>query len=161
MEAGRLGVHRLQEAVRPLALLAMTVAVLTTGCRATAADRGHSMIDTLAQLGEIMSRDTLTQAAAAAALKEASAAATLGLDGDGNPYLATLRVDKAPDGAALSARFGKPHPAPPLHYDSPRVVLYYPPAAQGRKFTWALLVRTPARGTGPIELVIRRDPRLD
>jgi hypothetical protein len=120
-------------------------------------------ISTLKEVCEVLTRDSLSPAAAREALGRS-----------GTEWVRSGRVIAAADArepnhvelelpapvalAAFDQAFGGGHPAPRLHPEASAEVLYYPTGIDDRQHTCAVIARVGADGVRVV--AVRRDPRL-
>ena len=120
-------------------------------------------IRALTEVCEILTRDSLSPAAARDALGRSGvawvrSARVVAAEGGSEPNHVELELPAPIPQDALERAFGARREAPMLHPDSPTEVLYYPAAPAERHHTCAIIARVGADGVRT--LAVRRDPRV-
>lgn len=151
-----------------VALSALVIVACASGTRGsedkTDKPRGDmDPISALSEVCEILTRDTLSPAAAREALGRSGAAwvraaRVVAAEGDTEPDHVELELPAPLPRDALEHAFGAGREAPMLHPGSPTEVLYYPAAPAARRHTCAIIARIGAEGVRAV--AVRRDPRV-
>lgn len=120
-------------------------------------------ISTLKEVCEVLSRDSLSPAAARDALGRSGSAwvragRVISAADTGEPNHVELELPAPVALDAFDQAFGGGHPAPQLHPGDSAEVLYYPAAVDDRQHTCAIIARVSADGVRAV--AVRRDPRL-
>ncbi len=150
------------------ALIAVVIVACASGTRGNEhkPDEPRGNMDTINALNEvceILTRDTLSPAAARDALGHSGTAwvrtaRVVAAEGDSEPNHVELDLPAPLPRNALEQAFGAGREAPMLHPDSPTEVLYYPTASAERHHTCAIIARISADGVHAV--AVRRDPRV-